>query len=175
MFKLLFAALFLGLTASSNAIAHVDTLLPIRADGMMADLPSNFGPGKLAVNFSSPSARRPSVSSVVLQLRGRQIELPKCVTSLLRTKSMKEVVAAGSWYHDEAMLPYYLQVTFFNPGYSAKLRANSGVQILFNLRTGDVIEIHALVVGDKGRSVRNFPVDLNARCTADEAAKLASR
>ena len=159
------ALLFACLMASNNTFAHKDRILTIAQDGTLADIPSEFGSANLKVNFSAPMNESPAITSMVLKLGEKRIELPVCITGLLQSRSIDEVRAMGSWYHNEAHLPYYLSVTFFDPGYSVKEWANSGFTLLFNLRTGKVIKMEAQIVRDEGRSIQDLPVDLTSRCT----------
>lgn len=162
--KIFAALLFFCLTACNNAFAHRDRILPIAQDGTLADTPSKFGPANLKVNFSGAD-ESPPITSLVLKLGEKRIELPVCVTGLLQSRNMGEVKATGSWYHDEALLPYYLNLTFLDPGSSVKKWANSGFKLLFNLRTGKVIKMEVQIVRDEGRTIQDLPVDLTSRCT----------
>jgi hypothetical protein len=159
------ALLFAGLAASSNAFAHRDRLLPIGQDGTLADIPAAFGPANLKISFSAPTSESASITSMVLTLGEKRVELPVCISGILRSRSMAEVKATGSWYHNEARLPYYLNLTFFDPGYSDKNWANSGYTLLFNLRTGKLIKMEAQIVRDEGRTLQDSPVNLASRCT----------
>lgn len=172
--KLTLACLFLCLLASSNAVAHADRILAIGPDGTISDVPSKFGPASLNVEFSAPMSAAPAITSLVLRLGEKRIAVPACITSLLRSRRMEEVRMTGSWYHDESTLPYYLNLTFFDPGYSANRWANPGVQLLFNLRTGKIIEVKSLVVGGNGRSLQHVTPDLNASCSQEVLAELSA-
>jgi hypothetical protein len=163
--RIALALLFACLIASSNAFAHKDRILAIAQDGTLADIPSEFGPANLKVNFSAPMSDSPPITSMVLNLGEKRIELPVCITGFLRSRSMDEVRAMGSWYHNEARLPYYLSLTFFDPGYSIKEWANPGFTLLFNLRTGKVIKMEVQIVREQGRSIQHLPVDFTSRCT----------
>jgi hypothetical protein len=171
---LVFAFLLSSLVVSGTAFAHSDRILPIGFDGVMADVPAQYGPASLKVNFARPMSESPPITSLVLKLGQKRIKLPACITGLLRSRKIEEVVATGSWYHDESTLPYYLSLTFFDPGYSESRWANSGVQLLFNLRTGKILAVDSLVVGDNGRSIKNVPVELKSRCAAEVSVEFDS-
>jgi hypothetical protein len=172
--KLTLASLFFCLLASGNAIAHADRILAIGPGGTLADVPAKYGPASLIIKFSAPMTAAPAITSMALRLGEARTEVPACITSLLRSKRMEEVVATGSWYHDESLLPYYLNLTFFDPGYSVKRWANPGVKLLFNLRSGKLIRVESLEVGDNGRSLQHVAVDLGSRCSPDIIAGLSS-
>jgi hypothetical protein len=159
------ALLFACLIASNSAFAHKDRILTIAPEGTMADVPSEFGPASLKIDFSASMGKSPPITSMVLTLGEKRIALPACITGLLRSRSMGEVTATGSWYHNEARLPYYLNLTFFDPGYSVNKWANSGYTLLFNLRTGKLIKMETQIVRDEGRTIQDVPVNLASRCT----------
>ena len=172
--KLSCALIFSCLVESGNAFAHRDRILPIGFDGLMADVPPQFGTANLKVTFSGPMSTSTSITSMVLTLGEKRIEVPACITNVLRSRKMSEVEATGSWYHDESTMPYYLNLSFFDPGYSARRWANPGIQLLFNLRTGKLIEVESLVVGDNDRSLRHVAIDLKSRCSPEVLAGLKS-
>ena len=163
--KISVALLFSCVIASNSAFAHRDRILPIAQDGTLADIPAEFGPANLKIDFSAPMNESNTITSMALKLGERRIELPVCVTGFLRSQSIDEVRAVGSWYHDESLIPYYLSLTFFDPGYSVKKWANPGVILLLNLRTGKIIKMQFQIVQDEGRTIQFLAVDLKSRCT----------
>ena len=161
--RISFALLFAGLIASNHAFAHKDRIFPIDEDGKLADFPAQFGPASLKVSFSVPKSDLP-IAAVVLGLGRKRIDLPACITRLLKSTSISQVMASGSWYHEERRLPYYLSFTFFDPGYSISKWANPGLKLLFNMRTGELIDTSAITVGEKGRSIKYTKVELAPGC-----------
>jgi len=77
--------------ASNNTFAHKDRILTIAQDGTLADIPSEFGSANLKVNFSAPMNESPAITSMVLKLGEKRIELPVCITGLLQSRSIDEV------------------------------------------------------------------------------------
>lgn len=159
--------LVFGLVAAGTVLAHEDRLLPIADDGAMSDVPSTFGPAKLQINFSSLSSDEPPVSSIILSLGAKRIYLPSCVTGLFLSQSIKDVKASGSWHHDESHLPYYINVTFLDPGHDSSSWKTPGYSLLFNLRTGKLIKMEVHIARDNGESIQYVPVDVAARCPSD--------
>lgn len=166
--KLSTALLVLSFFVSAPALAHRDRVLPITDDGAMVDVPAEYGRATLQVKFSPPGSNRPPVSSVVLGLGAKQTSLPSCVTEMLPSRSMKDVWALGSWYHDESILPYYINLIFFDHGNKAIKGSAPRFSILFNLRTGKLLKMEAQIVRDRGVVIQDVPVDLAARCPAGE-------
>jgi hypothetical protein len=161
--------LIASMLATGTCLAHEDRILPVKEDGVIEGLPAEFGPGALRIDF--PPKARPgeaSIKSVVLELGSNRTTLPLCVTGMLQTRNISEVRASGSWYHEETLLPYYLNIEFFDPGYSEKNWANAGFSLLFNLRTGKLMEMEVLVVRYGGRGIQQIPVDLAERCSPIE-------
>ena len=171
------ALLIFGLLVSGPSMAHRDRTLPIADDGTIADIPPEYGPAKLSISFSPRGSDAPPVSSIVLSLGGKQTHLPECVTGLILSTSLRDVVASGSWYHDESVLPYYVSIMFLDPGHPPTSRAKPGYALLFNLRTSKLIEMNVHIARDHGRSVQHVPVDLASRCPPSvfEAIKDAHR
>lgn len=152
----------------SVCLAHRDRTVSVEADGTIVGLPPEFGPSVLHVSFASPDSGAPPVSTVQLHLGTTSTTLPVCVTGLLLTRGMNDVRVLASWYHDEAIVPYYLNVVFFDPGYVESRWPNPGYSLLFNLRTGKLLSMEVLVIRDNGRGIQHVPVNLDARCSAEE-------
>ena len=87
---------------------------------------------------------------------------------------MSEIKVSASWYHSEKILPYYLKVDFFDPGYDESRWANSAFSLLFNLRSGKLMQMEVIIVRDNGRSIQNVPVDITVRCSSKELRGFAS-
>jgi hypothetical protein len=80
----------------------------------------------------------------------------------------------SSWYHEENILPYYLVVRFHSAGYDEDRWANAGYSLMFNLRTGKLMRMEFMLVGDEGRSLRPLPLDLSALCTPSELSVIST-
>ena len=147
---------------------HQDRIVKITSDGTLSAIPPSFGPAGLRVAFGQTKTGEPPVSSVELTLGAQRVSLPVCVTGLLHTVRIQDVHASASWYHDEKLLPYYLSLKFYDPGYDRKASFNSGYSLLFNLRTARLMQMEVLIVRDKGMAMQSVPVDLAARCSPQE-------
>jgi hypothetical protein len=164
------AMLFAGLVAAGSVMAHQDRVLPIAADGTMADIPAEFGRAKLEIKFTDPNKDEPPVTSVVLSLGDKQTHLPVCVTGLLLSRDMKDVYASGSWYRDQSLprgLPYYINVDFYDHS-NVKHDWNSPkFSLLFNLQTSKLMEMHVYVKRQKVAGIQRIPVDVSKLCWHD--------
>jgi hypothetical protein len=133
----------------NSAHAHRDRRLPISADGSIEQIPKEFGPVKLTVTALGTNA-----PFVTFSVRGQITALPACQTRHIRTTSLNDIKIAGSWYHDDATMPYYVNVTFLDPGNNRKGYANSSYEFLFNLRTSRLISAQRFITNkqhDGGR------------------------
>src|SRR5262245_7167409 len=142
---------------TAECLAHRDRRLTVTDDGAIVGIPSQYGAAALHVAFES-STGDPKVSAVVLDLGRNHTRLPDCVTRLLTTRNMGDIEALASWYHDESIVPYYLALEFFGPGYSPSRWANSGHELLFDLRTGRLLQMKAMIGEDQ--RLQFAPVDL---------------
>lgn len=139
---------------TSAANAHQDRILTIQPDGTIPEIPASLGPVSLKISgLGSPSP------SVQFRSGTHLNNLPDCATGLIRSKQLSEVFVKGSWYHDESRLPYYVGIKFRDPGYVASKRYNSSLDILFNLRTAEVIEIRRFIADHSGNGGRYLPVE----------------
>jgi hypothetical protein len=156
------------LLVSGACYGHQDRIVDINSDGTLSAIPPSFGSARLRVAFAQTKNGEPPVSSVELTLGAQRVSLPVCVTGLLHTDRIQDVHASASWYHDEKLLPYYLSLKFFDPGYDQRASFNPGYALLFNLRTARLMQMEVHVVHNKGQTMQSVPVDLEARCSPQE-------
>lgn len=161
-------------SATARAQVHEDRLLRVASDGTIVGLPAQFSPATLRVVYALIDGER-RVTTLALAIRDRRVELPLCVVGLLNTDDERDMRLSASWDHDEEIVPYYLQLRFFDPGFDSKRAANSGFALLFNLRTAKLIEMDVDVVHDRGERAQTIPVDLRARCADAESAAFLQR
>lgn len=177
-----FLGLLVGLFVfADNCFAHADRILGVEPDGTITSLPSEFLPARLRVDFESASDK-PAISSLRLLLGRHETTLPTCITKLLRTPSMDGVQVAASWYHETTSLPYYIHLDFYDPPYNnfydppydktRNFEFKPGYTLLFNLRTGELMWFHQIVVNDRDRSAVESSIDIEAICSPDEIRAL---
>jgi hypothetical protein len=124
------AALLVVLLATSAAYAHRDRILRLTPNGSIPEIPAIFGRAYLTV--SGLGTDNPLIQ---LKIGTHQTTLPACVARLIRTTSQKDIRLTGSWYHDESVLPYYININFYDPDRS------SYYKILYNLHNARIIEL----------------------------------
>jgi hypothetical protein len=129
-------ALFALVLVSGVVHAHTDRLLTLRSDGSIREVPASFGRTNLTVK--SLGTNTPSIR---LKIGAHLTTLPPCATRFIRTRKIKDIRLTGSWYHDETVLPYYINVEFFDPGYNPKRTYNSSYRFLFNLHNAQLIHV----------------------------------
>lgn len=161
------SVMFCCFVSSGACLAHVDRALSIEADGTITGIPAEYGPAKMQVLFA-PHGRRHAIVGVDLELGSNQTHLPACVTGLFNTQVGGKIQATASWYHEESVMPFYLNVKFFDPEYENSRLMNSGYSLFFNLRTGKLMSMEVLILRDGGKIIQNVPVDLRALCTVQE-------
>ncbi|MEK1941157.1 MAG: hypothetical protein AAAB16_12380 [Pseudomonas sp.] len=168
----LMAALALVFFISSKACAHKDVILPINEHGVISGIPPALGPGQLEMEFSWFQLPTP-VSKLVLHLGGKPLVFPKCLTRLLNTDALSKVEVSGSWFHDEAVLPYYLNIHFQDGTYDPYVSTFIGYSTLINLRTNTLLRMteYSLQKGHKGDQQRD--VDLESQCSPEELANFS--
>ncbi|MBB4727666.1 hypothetical protein [Xanthomonas arboricola] len=122
---------FLVLTLLTEpAIAHQDRILSLEPDGSIPEIPASFGKAFLVVEGLGTKA-----PVVKLKIGARSTALPLCMTRLIKTRQRSSIRLSGSWYHEERIVPFYINVEFPDPGQEQEKYPRSGQTFLFNLRT----------------------------------------
>jgi hypothetical protein len=158
---------------SGTCFAHSDRVITVKDDGSLEGIPSEYGPAIMRVEFAPPNTDDAPITSITLNLGKNRVRMPICVTGLLLTRRMSEIKASASWYHDEKDIPHYLNVEFFDPGYDKSRWANPGFSLLFNLRTGRLMQMEVMIVRENGKGIQNVPVDIAGRCKPEELKSFA--
>ncbi len=162
------------LLLAETCFAHKDYIIAVNEDGTLEGIPSEYGPAAMHVEFAPQNSGSAPITSITLDLGKNRVRIPICVTGLLRTQRMGEIKATASWYHDETLIPYYLNIDFFDPGYNKLRWPNPGYSLLFDLHTGKLMEMDVHILRDSGRSVQQVPVDIRKRCKPEELRGFAS-
>jgi hypothetical protein len=148
------------------AQAHADRFLPVRPDGSVPDVPAQFGPVNLIM--TGLGSKNPFIR---LKIGPHQTTLPACVARLIRSENLTQVQVAGSWYHllREGGLPYYMSMTFFEPGYDRKRSFNSNLHFLFNLNDATLISARSFEADQSGNGGHFGRLVLPPECKLNEA------
>lgn len=148
-------------------VAHQDTVIKLKGDGILEGLPSEYGPAKLQIEFVPEYEKGRAIKSINLTLGKNKVHIPECVTSKIRTQNGDDVWVSASWYHDEKYLPYYLHVDFFDPGFDKLRNFNPKVSLLFNLHNAKLMEITKMVAMSETSAEREI-IDLKSLCSAEK-------
>ncbi|GEM_PF-3714505 len=92
------------------------------------------------------------------------------MTGLIHTQRLSDVFVTGSWYHNEAIVPYYVSVKFYEPGYVRGRTFNSSFNIVFNLHTAQVLSVQRFIADPSGNGGQYKNVALPKGCTMSEHA-----
>jgi hypothetical protein len=122
------------------ASAHQDTVLFIGPDDVIQGLPVEYKWTRLRVAFSGGDAG--ALQQLVFQSSGRETSVQPCLLRLVPKGSFDQVFLTGSWYHDESLLPHYVQVQFpDSPHRRGWPLPPGGVRFLFSLRDASLLEV----------------------------------
>ena len=156
---------FSVLLLASAASAHQDRLLTVLADGAIPEIPASLGP--VFLKMSGLGGPTPAVT---FRAGNKATTLPPCFTRLI-SATMRDVQVSGSWYHEESVLPYYVNVTFSEPDRLEGRPYNASLSVLFNLRTTQVIKVHQYTPDPSGNGVQY--ADVTASCGSDKRSSAA--
>lgn len=132
-----FVAAALLWAAAGVSYAHKDRILRLAADGRLADVPSVFGP--TVVDFRVRAGAPPRLK---LTIGAHSYAVPECVSRLIRARDRRDIAISGSWYHTESDgLPYYIQMTFYDPGTLHDQAEGQYVRLLFNLHNAQLRDV----------------------------------
>ena len=153
--------------------AHQDMVIEIRKDGTFVGLPKEFTPASIEIEFSNSLTDQP-IRSLAITLSGNKVKIPAILLKMMNCQSIDAVVASASWYHDEKLLPYYMQIEFLEPGFDKLRPDNPGIVMLLNLRTGMVMEIRRIVITKPGQSWEGRLIDIEKLCSPRELKEFYS-
>lgn len=128
---------------ATAALAHQDRILSVRLDGAIPELPSAYQTTRLHVAFSEGDEG--ALQQLNFLSSGRETSVQPCLLRLVPKGSFRQLFLTGSWYHDESILPHYLQVQFRDSPPLQELPDDPGVRFLFSLRDARLIEVTQVV------------------------------
>jgi hypothetical protein len=125
-----------AIVGAQTCHAHMDTLLTVTPWGAISGAPSAFGLIRLVVENRESGERQ-----VEFHIGNRINRLLPCALEVIQIHSVEEAQVSGSWYHSEQGLPYYINFRFIHPQPLSPLKIRSWNSFLFNLRTGEVLDV----------------------------------
>ena len=150
------------LAAARLSLAHQDTLIKIGLlDGRLEGLPPAHQPAYLKLPLADDGR-------VVLQLKGRRLELPECLSVLFTKSSRADMVLSASWYHDPKILPPYLLIRLpvrpplgRGDGYGYDY---DGWHIMLDINRVRVLRVEAVFTIGRDRGLRSQAIDIDKFC-----------
>jgi hypothetical protein len=122
------------------AWAHQDRILWIGPDGVILGLPSAYyETTRLHVAFSDGD--KGALQQLTFMSSGREASVQPCLLRLIPKGSLDRIFLAGSWYHEESLLPHYVHVAFRSSPYQVGWPDNSNVSFLFGLRDASLLQV----------------------------------
>jgi hypothetical protein len=162
MFRTTFVVAFIVLATA--ALAHQDRILSVHADGTIPELPSTYQTTRLHIAFSEGDAG--SLQQLDFLSSGGETKVQPCLLRLVPKGSFRQLLLTGSWYHDESILPHYVQVQFCDP----KSPRCPGVHFLFSLRDARLIKVTQVQVvplpTQNGVQIQDIDIHLSNGCPA---------
>ena len=129
---------------ATAAFAHQDRILSVHADGVIPELPSAYQTTRLHVAFSEADAG--TLQQLNFLSSGEETRVQPCLLGLVSRGSLRSLFITGSWYHDESIVPHYLEVKFRDSPSPEGLPAHLGVRFLFSLRDAKLLEVERVVL-----------------------------
>jgi len=137
---------------ATAAFAHQDRILSVHADGVIPELPEAYQTTRLHVAFSEGDAG--TLQQLNFLSSGRETSVQPCLLRLVSKGSFRHLFITGSWYHDESIVPHYLEVKFRDSPSPEGLPAHLGVSFLFSLRDAKLLEVERVVLIPGENTVR---------------------
>jgi hypothetical protein len=148
---------------ATAAFAHQDRILSVRVDGAIPELPSAYQTTRLHVAFSEGDAG--ALQQLKFLSSGGETSVQPCLLRLVPKGSFRELFLTGSWYHDESILPHYLQVQFRDSP-SLQGLPDGGVRFLFSLRDARLLKVTQVVPIPAQNAVQHRDIRLSNGCPA---------
>ena len=157
--------LLVALTVLATVVsAHEDVSLSVRQDGVIPELPSAYSQTRLHVTFSEGDAG--ALQQLTFLSSGRETSVQPCLLRLVPNGSFRQLFLTGSWYHDESILPHYLEVQFRDSPSLQALPDYPGVRFLFSLRDAGLLKVTQVVPLPAQNAVQLRNIRLSNGCPA---------
>ena len=138
------------------ALGHQDRLIRLVSEGRLQGLPPEYEPAHL---FLPPAN---GAEHAVLQLGGKRLEFPDCLSVLFAKASRPHMLLSASWYHDPKLLPYYLSIRLPISAPTAH-GFYDGWAILVDITSVRVLKVEAVfTTGDAAQ--RQQEIDIKTFC-----------
>jgi len=163
-------ALLMALLAGP-LVAHEDSEIVIKRDGTLVGLPKLYQPSSLKILFDGNVDSEHPIQSLSLTIGKNTVHIPRSLLALLRSQNLEALFANASWYHEEALLPHYLQIEFLDPGFDKQAYGNNGFLMQFNMHTGKLISMSRIIFNKDELSTVHKSMKLSDYCTPSELSE----
>jgi len=157
--------LALVIVAPCPAVAHQDTFFEILTGGTIYGIPDELAPVHIRVELRRSVPWMIERVAVHLQFGSSHRDLPHCLARMFQFPVGTFMTASGSWDHDLSLLPPYLTL---NVPRRKNGRSVTRYSIVFDLRTGSVLEAAEFVDSIDGLLLVRSPIPLDALCSPRE-------
>lgn len=123
--------------AALGAQAHRDRLFSLAADGSIPELPAPYAATRLKIDLGAGTPAR--IVGIAIAVPGHDVRVSSCVLAKIPPTSRDRVTLKGSWYHDLAALPPYVDVRIQADAQAARPSDSEGVELLFSLVDGQLM------------------------------------
>lgn len=141
MIRIAVVLAFLVPFTGAVSVAHEDSGLSLGRDGAIAGLPIELRPARLSLGFSRPSGGETRLTSLSIAFRTGVLNLPDCIVQAANVSNSAQIQLAASWYHDRAILPPYLIVTFHPRRSLTPPRTTSAPGLMVSLEDANVLSV----------------------------------
>jgi hypothetical protein len=149
---------------ATAALASQDRILSVHADGAIPELPPVYQTTRLHIAFSEGDAG--ALQQLDFLSSGRESNVQPCLLRLVPKGSFRQLFLSGSWYHDESILPHYLDVQFRDATSLQGRPPYPGVHFLFSLRDARLLKVTQVVLLPAQNGVRDIDIRLSNGCPA---------
>ena len=144
------------------ALAHQDLILSVGPDGAIPQLPPEYHSTRLHISFSDGD--QGTLQRLDFLSSGRETRVPNCLLKLISQDSSRRLFLTGSWYHDESIVPHYIQIQFLDPPPATELPGRPGIRFLFSLRDAALLQVTKVIPVPGERAVRDHNIRLVNGC-----------
>lgn len=145
------------------ALAHQDLILSVRPDGVIPELPSAYQ-NSTRLHFSFSDDDQGTLQQLDFLASGRETRVARCLLELIPQSSSRRLFLTGSWYHDESIVPHYIQVQFHDPRSATEFPGYPDVRFLFNLHDATLLQVTKVIPIPGERAVRHRDIRLVNGC-----------
>ena len=166
-------AICIAALLTSPAFAHKDAIIQWNQDDRLETLPPEFQPAKLYISFAQDGQLQ-RVQTLTLEVGGKRVVLPPCVTASMRVVNRSTVRILGSWYHDLTLGPPYISVELYESDPRSTSPKHSHI-LHFDLATAKLVEVARVRYSAHTSVISSKQVDFRSACAGQDLAPFSER